>query len=481
MPIKNRELDFGLSPKNAIVLWIFLCTFYAVLIGIMSYWFPYGVDEITRFNSPSDVFTQFIYAYQNYNPRIWPLFNNIILYLGKWSFVLANPTVQLTLVLGIFYFISGRMPDFKKTDDVPSFLFICLLILFTVPQPDNTLIWIGGATNYSWPACAYVLFLCLLRALADGKIILKNSSFILGAMFFAGIILGMGNENSSPMMLLIAVGFELYCYFKKIKTPPWFYALLAGTAVGVLLLFASPSSYKRLSLVIFDEFKHAPITERAWWHIERLITFVNITMWLPVVTFLMILTAGFNGAKKPLKNKTYLLAFTIFWCATAMAAALFLAPLFNETRTFFSAAVFFIIAFLLMLRYIKEAYSFDFIKYAVWPLVTIAVFFSAELLFPYFDLHEQEIRRLEAIAQAKAEGRQEVFLPGYRTTITPFRNLTVLVFDGLWDNARSQEYYGIKITDDIDHEGQRRLLKDATIKKLKRENPLASAITLTSK
>ena len=142
-----------------LAIWGLFFFTYVLFIFILSYLYPYGADEyILRRQTLWGALEQYFFSYGVENARIGLIANNIILYLGKWSFLILNPIVQTIWILSFFALVYLRLPDFKKLSDFPAVLLIALLSVFAVAQPDNTLFWIGGACNTAGAPCRFCGF-----------------------------------------------------------------------------------------------------------------------------------------------------------------------------------------------------------------------------------------------------------------------------------------------------------------------------------
>ena len=123
-------------PKKVWTAWGLLFLVYMLFIFICSYLYPYGADEyILKQDNIFDALRHYGLSYMTENARIGLIANNIILCLGKWSFLLLNPMMQVLWVLSFFFLIYLRAPDFKTLKDFPAVLLIAVLSVFAVAQP----------------------------------------------------------------------------------------------------------------------------------------------------------------------------------------------------------------------------------------------------------------------------------------------------------------------------------------------------------
>ena len=112
-------------------LWTLICALFLFVIFVLSYLYPYTEDEyLYTYSSLKEVLYQYFLSYQLWNPRIGLLAASVILYFGKWSFLLLNPFIQLALIFAEFYFVFLRLPDFKEFKDIIPFSLLAIFALF---------------------------------------------------------------------------------------------------------------------------------------------------------------------------------------------------------------------------------------------------------------------------------------------------------------------------------------------------------------
>ncbi len=432
--------------KNNYLLWGALCAVYCACIFIFSYLYPYGGDEYAlTAKTFGDAIAIFLTSYLVRNPRIGLLFNNLILWSGKWLFLILNPLIQLSLVFAIFFLIYLRLPDFKSRRDFYPFSLIMLMSVFCVAVPDNTLFWIGGACNYSWMFLVFILFLCLLRFAAEKGINFKiNFPFKL-LMFFGGIIAGMSSENNSPMLLIIFCVFWLYARYKKIKISSWFYLALAGIICGLALLFGAPGSYYRLKTLPLEYIKTAGLWQKIYWHLPRLHAFFADTFFILPLTSLGLGFALAGNRKNIFKNKDYILSLFFVCVSFTLAAVLFAVPLLLA-RVFYSASLTAVIAFIFMLKYFCGNNKTDYFKPLFLLSFCAALIIMPLFTLPYWDLHKKDAQRLSTIKTARREGKITLFLPPLTPLKGPTENLSINYYDFVYlNNYDKKLIFGIDI------------------------------------
>ncbi|MDR0646646.1 MAG: DUF6056 family protein, partial [Elusimicrobiota bacterium] len=278
-----------------VMVWGLTIFIYLAFIALLSALYPYGFDEYQGLSdSLKSAFKIFWHTHTSFQPRIGGLFGSIILYLGKWSFVLLNPLAQISLVFSYFYFIFLRMPDFKALKDLSVFLLLCLLSFLAVPIPAETVFWIGGANNYSWTMLIFMIMLCALRAAAEGKDFIGKKRFNLFIFAVVGLFLGMSNENNAPMALVIFALSFAYFKIKKIQIPKWYYFALLGIIVGLIILFFSGGTLKRAADWNFEYFFKASVLTKMFFHLNNMHDYFAAVL-LPLITPILIFLVFVDG------------------------------------------------------------------------------------------------------------------------------------------------------------------------------------------
>ena len=413
------------------ILWALVCTLFLLFIFIFSYLYPYTEDEyLYTYSSIKEVLYEYFLSYQLWNPRIGLLAASIILYFGKWSFLLLNPFMQIALVFAEFYFIFLRLPDFKEIKDIIPFSLLAIFAVFTVSSPDNTLFWIGGACNYSWVMLPFMLLLCALRGAAENKNVILDTIPLHIIALACGFITGMSNENNSPMALLIMGGFYLYARYKKIKIQPWFYLFFASAIVGTVLLFSADGSYNRATGWEFAGFVTLPLTQKLFMHINHIQDLIAATFYVPVILAIALPLAYLNkdAPANPLNDKNLLLSLLCFVAAAILAFVLFMAPRPPE-RAFYSSSVFFMLSFIFFLKYINETFKKDIYKIVFIPSFCAMVAFLPLFTLPYVDLYRQDAHIKMAAANAIAKGLPSAYASRIKPMLGPTKNLSIFFLD----------------------------------------------------
>lgn len=439
----------GNESNKSYIIWGATILGYLAFILIFCVLRPYGMDEFrNNYDSVKDILKGFLSAYMTENTRIGALINNIVLYVGKWSFCILNPLVQLLIVFQLYALVFLRLPDFKTLKDFFPFAFIMLASVFAAAQPDNTIFWMNGACSYSWMMPCFLLLLILLRLHAEKGLILPNNIWVKAGIFAAAFFTGMSNENNAPMALAVFILFGLYCIYKKVKPPFWYYWALVGITAGLAALFGSPGLYKRLDYWAFEDFRHSSIFKKMFMHASKMNDFFKLSLFIPVINILGLALCAADGDKPApvLKNKNFLYS-AFFWAVSfTLAFVLFNAPAIS-LRVFYSASLFAVVAFIFFIEYVQQAYGFKLYKYifaAAFALVVIAL---PRFAVPYINLYQQNAAREAQIKAAKEQGKNYIYCQKFTVIKGPTENLEIEYYDylNLLAIKQVQKYYGIEL------------------------------------
>ncbi len=360
-------------------------------------------------------------------PRFLMIFHILFLRFSEvWRvvFSILNPFVQLFIVFGLFFVATGRKVNFKTTQDFFPFLLLCLMYLFLSPTPSNTLFWISGAICYSWGFVPPLILLCLFRKTIDGTI-LKSTKLKNFLMLIIGFASGMSNENTGPMMFGLAVLFFIYCKYKKIKIPQFYYFAFTGVILGIIAMFGSGASAYRASRdFIFTIWKDFTLIQKFSIFIIKINNFLNALFWIPVIGLTGLFIILYDKKKQIIKNKDFILSFLFSIFAIILFGALFVAPS-ASLRAYYSSAIFFFISFLMLVLLIRKIYSFNCAKYLSLILLIICIIESPLIAIPHLRAYKEHKQRLDFAFQQKKAHSPYVFLTRLTILKGPTKNWTI--------------------------------------------------------
>lgn len=415
------------KPLFNYLLWGLLTGLYLSLIYFFTYLYPISEDEIL---CPVHNLDCYFWTFATICARIGGLIGMILIQGYKWLFLIVNPLAQLALALALFYLIHLRMPDFKKLEDVPSFVIIALSSVFLVVQPDQTIFWFAGSANYLILGVMFITFCTVLRKTWYCPDFIPSNSYTRIAAFFIGAILGMNNENSAPMIFCLCGLYTLLAIILKKKIPGWFPPLFIGVASGLALMFSSPAYHLRSnSGFITKSLNNLPLSQKAVHHLYNMDYFMRSSLYiLPVISLTAFLCA-LDKWKQTIKNGDFF--FLALSCFVSFVLAMVLFPLpIRPHRACYSASLFTIAALLFFIKYIKGVYKFNLTPYIMTALLIYVAFIIVPFAKPYISLYKQSLAREAIIEQAlKTEDNTCIYTPLYKVPRGPSDNLTIEFID----------------------------------------------------
>ena len=413
--------------KKPYIPWFCAITAYLFFIMSFSALYPLGGDEY--FFMPKtlgDIISNYFTSYLSITPRIGLILNNTILFFGKWFFCLINPLIQLTLNLLLFFAVFLRCPNFKTLKDLFHFSLILILTSFACAQPDNTLFWIGGVSNYSFSIIPFLFFLILIRFFLIGKNEIINRiphiSILSFVLFF---ILGMSSEVLGPMSFILLVYLFLYCKMTSILPAWWKYALF-GIITGITIFFLAPGSYARLNTPIYAYFRKLPLYIKILNHIPIMLK-AYLQQWclFPLSIFILLFCAAKH---KTLSNKDFNFAIIMIISSLLCASALAFAPLKNQ-RPFYQSSILSIIAFMTSLKILADIYGRYIFRFTFYTAFIFCAVIFPLFAIPFFDLHYKDTQRQQILQKAQKRNIDTVYITPFNSVKGPYDNLTIYFYD----------------------------------------------------
>ncbi|MGN0023156.1 MAG: DUF6056 family protein [Elusimicrobiaceae bacterium] len=373
--------------------------------------------------------------------RIGGLIGFILIQGYKWLFLVVNPLAQLALVLAVFYLIHLRMPNFKTLADIPSFVIIALSSIFLVTQPDQTIFWFAGSANYLMLGVMFMAFCAVLRKTWHCPNFLPSNSYTRIGAFFIGIILGMNNENSAPMIFCLCGLYTFLAIILKKKIPSWFPPLFIGVAAGLALMFSSPAYHIRTNInFIVKSLSELPLYNKFFHHLYNMNDFMASSLYILPIICIVTFVCVLDKWKQIVKNENFFLLALSCFVSFVLALVLFPLPI-RPHRACYSASLFTIVALLFFIKYIKDTYKRDLAPYIMICLLLYIAFIIVPFTKPYLMLYEQSLSRKSIIDKAlQMNNNICIYTPLYYIPQGPSTNLTIVFFDVM----KGKHYYADK-------------------------------------
>ena len=424
--------------KN-LILWIIRIIIYLSFIGFFTYLYPISEDEMLCKVHNLDCV---LYLYKNFCARISILFSGTFLFnTYKWGFVILNPIIQSVLVFLIFYLVNLRMPDFKTLKDFPQVVFTALACVFMVAQPDQTIFWFSGATNYLFLGVMFIAFCALMRKTWHTPDLIPSNIFTFIVAVSSGIVLGMNNENSAPMMFCLCA---LYIFaaigFKK-KIPHWFWFLFTGILAGMAVMFSSPAYFQRMNInIIMQEMNKRPLLIKMESFTNHLDYFMQISLYaLPIVILSSLLCLA-DKFKTAIKDEIFL--FTVLSCFVSfMLAFVFFPVSILPDRIFYNATLFTIISILFLVKYLKNTYNIRLMPVLVVGIICFSVIIIIPFSKQYILLHKQNIQRETLLKNFNNDKNMCLWLPIYSIHKMQNTNLSLKFYDPMKGTDGKHMYF----------------------------------------
>ena len=426
-------------------VWGGVCLAYIIFIGVLTWLYPFGGDELLE----ADVTLSGQLHAMIFHPymalRAGCFISVFLLHAGKIFYDILNPFFQLFVIFSAFYFIYMRFPRFDSFKDFAPFFLLLTLGTFFTAQSSETLLWIGGATNYAWVFPAFIWFLVYLRKLEEGK---KFTKPILPLFLLWGICLGMINENNSPMVLCLVTAFIVYARYKKIVLRKDFWFLTAGLLLGLFILFKCGGNDVRLNYINFGIAVNNTIWDKLFMHLPHMTDFADANCWFIYLLPLCLLLLFLDKRKEVLKDKIFYLSCACWIVAFGLAIVLCAAPRV-ATRAFYSAGWFCIFSFVFMMLEIEKLYKIKVIKYLSFAAVLAFLYIAPLFALEVDSMVRNANLRRAVLENAKKKGRTQVYLWGvFGADLLP-NSLKITYYDGMGVRKRWSKIEGIEIKNEM--------------------------------
>lgn len=429
-------------PKNKIVI-AFIFIIMAIAIFFLNYFFPLYADDMSyasiKFDQKIDLLnnlrdiSNFMYNYYfNWGGRI--------IGIGSTHFLLLLPDLlqnilNTILFITLIYYMYKIAITSYSSNKITTLLVIILSTFYFSPTFISSCIWITGSGVFLLTTTLSVIFLYIYIKNINGKYNNHAKKNII-IIFLLGILSGLSNENTGPMLCLTILIFLIYKhFFQKRKLSPYditgFVALLIGTS---LMIFAPGNSMRAASEGYDSLFSKIDILPK----LKYLYEGYSMYLWKIILAYLLIFVIHLLSTKNISLKKTIIIkSLIVFTCANIGFWITALAPSFPP-RAYFSIIVFITIAFSILL--VNIDFNQIYTKYLRITLLTILFIVSAKdyyifLRASYF-IDKVYKDREQQIIKAKENGEQEItFTPiqvDYRMNYTDFSNFY-------------EDYYQIKV------------------------------------
>ena len=356
----------------------------------------------------------------------------LMLYLGKDIFNVANTAMYLLLLLEICY-IAGAGKKTGGFEWLP--MLIAHLILMTmVPFFGVTCLWATGACNYLWGTVLALMPLAVLRSVREGGLLSANR--FTGALCVPlGLIAGWTNENITCGMIAVVFLTLLFDALEGRRVHKRLWAMWMAQCIGAVIMLAAPGNSARAETIS----TLSPVLEI----IKR---FVSVTAYgasyLGVLFAATVLLACGLGRTSSRKGYAFMLVLGALISSYAMMGSPFLAD-----RTFISSVALMICALLVVLgdqmERMPSAGAARLIILA--PLLMVMVYTGYHALKDVKAYEAQWNQVVASIEEAVEQGKEEVIVPSIKSHSRFTVDTQIMEDPQVWPNSTMGKYYGIRI------------------------------------
>ncbi len=219
-----------------------------VLLAVLSYMYAFDPEDLAHMQAHccSEGFRYACISYQEWNARIGELVsyaigfqNGISSYYLQYAYYLLNPVFCVAAIFLSIRIAVGTWSGCRK-----SFLFIFVSLCFLGSK--QGWFWFIGNMNWLYPSVLAMLFFVLWEDIfKSGDFKIQTWKF-LSCMPLA-VVVGMSNENTSVVSLLLFTGCGLYACVKQRKICiTWQYVVIeAILLISAFLFFMAPAGTAR--------------------------------------------------------------------------------------------------------------------------------------------------------------------------------------------------------------------------------------------
>ena len=433
--IKNNKKIVFITSVCLVFLLILILNFLTPLLADdFSYSFGIGGARIKSIND--------IYKFQIEHWLTWGgrsvvhSIAQLLLMFPKYVFNFLNSIVYILLTLLIYKHIVGC----EKVCRPDLYIFINILIWFTLPAFGQDILWLLGACNYLWGTTILLAFLLPIRLNIDTKKG-NNNIFLIIIMFMLGILAGWTNENNAAALLVLIVLFAAYKVYFKEKLSAWHISGFLGSLIGFIIMIIAPGNKVRSSEYINNYgFLHTIYS--------RFIKYTNnfIDYLLPAIVILIIISvvAYYFGTHK---NKNLIRTSTYFIGTLAAVYSMLLSPTFPD-RSWMGPICFLIIA--IGNAYICLNVKEKFISTSIIILIPICIL---SFLLSYYstlidsrNVYNNWNNRINYINQEKVRGEkhiqvEQIYSYNKHTALYGLKDLNYDRY--VWPNPQVARYFKI--------------------------------------
>ena len=343
-----------------------------------------------------------------------------------WVFSLANSTVFVLLIQGLFMAATGKKPQ-GKAEDIGTLIVAFFAVWFCTQSFGEAVLWKTGAVAYLWVITASIYLLMPYVQLLAYQKIPPNSWAKLTLLPLVALFLAISLENVAAAITAFMLYALIAAKVVKLKLPAWFYLTFVAYVIGTLALLSAPGNFKRIEIQhdgVPMVRRFGDLLEVVWQHGAM------ETLSFTVIAVLLILVA--LQKKVTSSNLKNLKLWFIIALMFALAMIGSTGVNFGD-RTAFAADIGFIVV-IVGLSYQLLKHAKPFIIWAVPSLVLLLLLLLADIwvtIEQYQAMAQQHQRRLDLMQEYQANGVKRILLP----------SMQVPYVDGLFDDIVEKRFF----------------------------------------
>jgi hypothetical protein len=361
----------------------------------------------------------YIRNYLTVNPRIGEVIANIS-YDSRWHDLIISTLSVLFLQLLLLVMVLGRLPRLDKLHDLSLTILLFAVCWMTLPGIGSLYFYNSITTNYV-TSFAILLTFSLPYYLDElGRRAFFNQSAGRIGLFFFGILAGMTNEHTVPV-IVAALGLLLLVKQRQGRLIAWHLHGFSGLCIGYLLLFFAPGQSKRYDgkgSRIFDG-----LMEKLASIPDLLGQFWGSSAWLTPVLLLMLCVTALHallvrsGDSKVGQSARQALtkALIAILMAHSMVMILIVSPI-KADKLLFAPTCLMIFALLVLLRHWLARWpQLPLPALIAGPALLINLYYAVILLEQFQFFRQEFDSRSASIIKQREQGIRHVLIEPYQT------------------------------------------------------------------
>lgn len=417
MIVWNNRLKLGMA---------FFAVFALILIPSLN--IPMHSDDYYYYflgNSPREIYEHYL----TWSGRVVAnTISSTLLYnFNHTAIEVLNSLAFLALCFFISFIpISASKEGHKYTPFMLIFVFLSYWV--ANPKLGETSFWIVGSANYLWTNMFIAIFVVAMFMAPR-----CNNKLYPLATFLLGVLAGCSNENTSIVVVMLTIVLLIF-ERNKIALSLGF----IGAVIGAAVLLLAPGNQNRATL--YTDWHNTGFRDKFFAHFfERFPGSIEV-YWM--VLLMMVVAVFFVAANKMISKRSLNYSLVFLVCALLSNAAFLGSPAFPE-RSMNGGLCFLLISASFPIAEICQFRNKSSASCVAIITAGLLFYFAPSYYWFVNSTHgnwKQDKIRMEAIADAKKQGIDTVYIPDfYFTTLAKDSDKL-----DTYQNQRMADYFGVK-------------------------------------